>query len=36
LQRRERIEEIARMLGGLAVTANTRAHAEEMLDCVQN
>ncbi|MEZ5565895.1 MAG: hypothetical protein R3F24_10435 [Gammaproteobacteria bacterium] len=27
----ERIEETARMLGGLNITAQTRAHAEEML-----
>lgn len=27
----ERIEEIARMLGGMTVTAQTRAHAEEMI-----
>lgn len=27
----ERIEETARMLGGVAITAQTRAHAEEML-----
>jgi DNA repair protein RecN (Recombination protein N) len=27
----ERIEEIARMLGGVTITANTRAHAKEML-----
>ena len=26
-----RIEEIARMLGGVAITARTRAHAAEML-----
>ncbi len=28
----ERVEELARMLGGAAVTAKTRAHAREMLD----
>jgi DNA repair protein RecN (Recombination protein N) len=28
----ERVEEIARMLGGLEVTGQTRAHAREMLD----
>ncbi|MCD6056081.1 MAG: recN [Gammaproteobacteria bacterium] len=28
----ERIEEIARMLGGLSITAQTRAHAEDMLN----
>jgi len=27
----ERVDEIARMLGGLEVTAQTRAHAEEMI-----
>jgi DNA repair protein RecN (Recombination protein N) len=31
LQRAERIEEIARMLGGVTISAKTRAHAEEML-----
>ncbi len=29
----ERIEEIARMLGGVTITDQTRAHAEEMLNC---
>jgi DNA repair protein RecN (Recombination protein N) len=28
----ERVEELARMLGGAAITAKTRAHAREMLD----
>ncbi len=28
----ERVEEIARMLGGTTITAKTRAHAKEMLD----
>lgn len=28
----ERLEEIARMLGGIEITARTRAHAEEMLN----
>jgi DNA repair protein RecN (Recombination protein N) len=28
----ERVEELARMLGGTAITAKTRAHAREMLD----
>jgi DNA repair protein RecN (Recombination protein N) len=32
LSGQQRIEEIARMLGGLAVTAKTRIHAQEMLD----
>ena len=27
----ERVEEIARMLGGVTMTANTLAHAQEML-----
>ena len=31
----ERIDEIARMLGGLEVTAQTRAHAEEMIQRAQ-
>lgn len=31
LETKERIEEIARMLGGVNITANTLAHAEEML-----
>ncbi len=32
LDQRSRIEEIARMLGGVAITATTRRHAAEMLD----
>jgi DNA repair protein RecN (Recombination protein N) len=28
---RERVEEIARMLGGIEITERTRAHAREML-----
>ena len=32
LSREERIEELARMLGGVEITARTRAHAEEMID----
>jgi len=31
LQNEERVEEIARMLGGVTMTANTLAHAQEML-----
>jgi len=31
LTENERIEEIARMLGGVTITANTLAHAKEML-----
>jgi len=31
LDERERIEELARMLGGVEITAKTRAHAREML-----
>jgi DNA repair protein RecN (Recombination protein N) len=31
LGERERIEELARMLGGVEITAKTRAHAREML-----
>ena len=27
----ERLEEVARMLGGIEITERTRAHAEEML-----
>lgn len=32
LQKEERIDEIARMLGGMMITTNSRAHAQEMLD----
>lgn len=32
LDNKERIEEVARMLGGVNITANTLAHAEEMLN----
>ena len=32
LNRNERIEELARMLGGVEITARTRAHAEEMIE----
>lgn len=31
ISQQERVSEIARMLGGIAITAQTRAHAEEML-----
>ena len=31
LEDRERIEEVARMLGGVEITARTRSHAKEML-----
>ena len=31
LSRKARVEEIARMLGGMTITATTRKHAEEML-----
>jgi DNA repair protein RecN (Recombination protein N) len=31
LNEAERVEELARMLGGVNITANTRAHAKEML-----
>ena len=31
LDREARVEELARMLGGLEITAQTRAHAEEMM-----
>lgn len=36
LNREQRIEEIARMLGGMNLTQKTRSHAEEMLDQGQN
>ena len=36
LHREQRIEEIARMLGGMNLTQKTRSHAEEMLDQGQN
>jgi DNA repair protein RecN (Recombination protein N) len=32
LKQADRVEELARMLGGAAITAKTRAHAREMLD----
>ncbi len=32
----ERVEEIARMLGGLEITEQTRSHAQEMIDRGQN
>lgn len=35
LDRQQRIEEIARMLGGVNLTQKTRSHAEEMLDQAQ-
>jgi len=35
LSRQQRIEEIARMLGGMQLTEKTRLHAEEMLDKAQ-
>ena len=28
----QRVSEVARMLGGVTMTANTLAHAQEMLD----
>jgi len=31
LESRERVDEVARMLGGLKITEATRRHAEEML-----
>jgi DNA repair protein RecN (Recombination protein N) len=31
LNEEERVEEVARMLGGVNITANTLAHAQEML-----
>jgi len=33
LSKKERKEEIARMLGGVKITQSTLAHAEEMLRC---
>jgi DNA repair protein RecN (Recombination protein N) len=36
LNKVERIEEIARMLGGITLTEKTRSHAEEMLSDVSN
>jgi len=35
LNESERVDEVARMLGGLEVTASTRAHAEEMIQRAQ-
>ena len=32
LSKEERVEELARMLGGIEITKNTLAHAQEMLD----
>ena len=32
LDKKQRIEEIARMMGGVALSAQSRAHAEAMLD----
>jgi DNA repair protein RecN (Recombination protein N) len=32
LSAEERVEEVARMLGGVTITANTLAHAQEMLE----
>jgi DNA repair protein RecN (Recombination protein N) len=32
LDRASRVEELARMLGGAAITAKTRAHAKELLE----
>jgi DNA repair protein RecN (Recombination protein N) len=34
LGRKERVEELARMLGGVKITSRTRAHAEEMLEAM--
>jgi DNA repair protein RecN (Recombination protein N) len=36
LSKTQRVEEIARMLGGVNLTQKTRSHAEEMLDQAQN
>jgi DNA repair protein RecN (Recombination protein N) len=35
LAEKERVEEIARMLGGAKISAKTRAHAREMLNQAQ-
>jgi DNA repair protein RecN (Recombination protein N) len=35
LERDERVEELARMLGGAAITARTREHAREMLEAAR-
>ena len=35
LSEQERVEEVARMLGGVTITANTLAHAQEMLESVK-
>jgi DNA repair protein RecN (Recombination protein N) len=32
LTSKERVDELSRMLGGVEVTARTRAHAAEMID----
>ena len=32
LNQNERVEEVARMLGGINITENTLAHAKEMLE----
>ena len=36
LQEEERIQEIARMLGGVRITEQTLAHAEEMINLAAN
>ncbi len=36
LSEKERLEEIARMLGGVKITRRTREHASEMLDAARN
>jgi DNA repair protein RecN (Recombination protein N) len=36
LEPEERVEEVARMLGGLEMTEQTRAHAQEMINRAQN
>ncbi len=36
LDKLQRIEEIARMLGGMTITETTRSHAREMLDSVED
>ncbi len=36
MNEKTRIEEIARMLGGVKITETTRKHAAEMLDSIAN
>ena len=36
LDEKQRVEELARMLGGKTITGKTRAHAREMLDTARS